>query len=287
MTDRANGVAIAAPQVSIVIPIYREAEILDRAITSMATGLDRRRISYEIILVEQFSDQATLDTSLEVVGRFPRVRHILLPTADFGQAMRVGMLDATGSVIVNFDIDYWDLTFVRMCLATMLEFDIDVVIGSKNARLSVDNRAPSRRLISQVFRIVLQVAFGLRVSDTHGIKAWHRSPHLIEQIKACRFTRDIFDTELVIRGERAGFRLLELPVTVAEQRPPRSSIFGRAPGAAWNLLKLYLVLSREVSRRSTPKGMIVDRERVQAAIEEAVATSELSQPYQSPTPTDG
>jgi hypothetical protein len=135
----------------------------------------------------------------------------------------------------------------------------------------MDNRALSRRLISQVFRIVLQVAFGLRVSDTHGIKAWHRSPRLIEQIKACRFTRDIFDTELVIRGERAGFRLLELPVTVAEQRPPRSSIFRRAPGAAWSLLKLYLALAQEVSRRSSPTGMIVDRERAPVPISQGGA----------------
>jgi hypothetical protein len=110
---------------------------------------------------------------------------------------------------------------------------------------------------------------------------------LIEQIKACRFTRDIFDTELVIRGERAGFRLLELPVTVAEQRPPRSSIFARAPGAALNLLKLYLVLSREVSRRSTPTGMIVDRQRVQAAISEAAMAAELPQPYEPARPIDG
>ena len=85
-------------------------------------------------------------------------------------------------------------------------------------------------------------------------------------VRACRFTRDIFDTELVIRGERAGFRLLELPVTVAEQRPPRSSIFGRAPGAAWNLLKLYVVLSRDVSRRSSPMGMIIDRQTTSGAV---------------------
>jgi hypothetical protein len=91
---------------------------------------------------------------------------------------------------------------------------------------------------------------------------------LIEQIHACHFTRDIFDTELVIRGERAGFRLLELPVTVAEQRLPRSWILGRVPGAALGLLKLYVTLHRESSRRSTPTGMIVDRDTVPAAITE-------------------
>src|SRR5712691_9094241 len=117
------------PQVSIVIPIYREAEFLERSLTRLVEGLERRRLSYEILLVEQFSDQATLDTSLAVVANFSCVRHLLLPEPDFGKAMRVGMLEATGSMIVNVDIDYWDVTFIRMCLAMMLEFDIDVVIG--------------------------------------------------------------------------------------------------------------------------------------------------------------
>src|SRR6266516_1293512 len=233
------------PKVSIVIPIYREAGFVKPALASMVDGLERHGLNYEILLIEQFSDQESVDESRAVAALYPCVNHTLLPQPDFGYAMRCGMLAATGDLVVNFDIDYWDVTFVRMCLAMMLEFDIDLVIGSKNARLSVDNRALSRRLISQVFRLVLQTAFGLRVSDTHGIKAWRRTPRLLEQIEACRFSRDIFDTELVIRGERAGFRMLELPVTVAEQRNPRSWILGRVPGAVLSLAKLYCVLWRE------------------------------------------
>lgn len=255
------------PEVSIVIPIYREAGFLERALADIVAALQRHQLDYEVLLVEQFSDQATVDQSLEIIAGYPRVKHTLLPRPDFGLAMRNGMATATGDLIVNFDIDYWDVTFVRMCLAIMREFDIDVVIGSKNARISVDNRALSRRLISQVFRMVLQTVFGLRVSDTHGIKAWRRSPRLLEQIQACRFTRDVFDTELVIRGERAGFRLLELPVTVAEQRAPRSSIFSRVPGAAWSLFKLYVVLWRESSRRSVPLGAIPERQAARSALE--------------------
>jgi glycosyltransferase involved in cell wall biosynthesis len=258
---------MAAPQVSIVIPIYREAGFLEGSLMRLVEGLERHRLEYEILLVEQFSDQAAIDESREVAARFACVRHLLLPEPDFGQAMRRGMLEANGDVIVNFDIDYWDVTFVRMCLAMMPEFDIDLVIGSKNARLSVDNRALSRRLISQGFRLVLQTVFGLRVSDTHGIKAWRRSPALVEQIQACRFTRDVFDTELVIRGERAGFRLLELPVTVAEQRKPRSSIFRRVPGAAWNLLRLYFILWRESPGRSIPRGAITERQITPSPVE--------------------
>ena len=226
--------------------------------SDLVAGLDRHNLSYEILLIEQFSDQETVSDSQAVADRYDRVKHTLLPKPDFGYAMRVGMLEARGSIIVNFDIDYWDITFVRMCQAIMREFEIDLVIGSKNARLSVDRRSMSRRLISQVFRLVLQSVFGLRVSDTHGIKAWRRTPRLLAQIQACRFTRDIFDTELVVRGERAGFRILELPVTVAELREPRTSIFTRLPDAVMNLLRLYLALRRESSKRSVPLGAITE-----------------------------
>ena len=33
--------------------------------------------------------------------------------------MKVGMLEARGDIVVNFDIDYWDITFARMCSAML------------------------------------------------------------------------------------------------------------------------------------------------------------------------
>src|SRR4051794_16070769 len=110
------------PELSIVIPIYREAGFLERSLEGLVAGLGRHDLAYEILLVEQFSDQATIDHSLAVVARYPSVRHLLLPTPDFGFAMKTGMLEARGDIIVNFDIDYWDVTFARMCRALMLDF---------------------------------------------------------------------------------------------------------------------------------------------------------------------
>jgi hypothetical protein len=42
-------------------------------------------------------------------------------------------------------------------------------------------------------------------------------------------TQDLFDTELVIRAERAGFRIVEVPVTVEERRQSRSRLVRRIP----------------------------------------------------------
>jgi len=42
-------------------------------------------------------------------------------------------------------------------------------------------------------------------------------------------TTDLFDTELVVRAERAGFRIAELPASIEELRDARSSLIKRVP----------------------------------------------------------
>jgi hypothetical protein len=42
-------------------------------------------------------------------------------------------------------------------------------------------------------------------------------------------TVDLFDTELVVRAERAGYRIAELPVVVVELRESKSNLLKRVP----------------------------------------------------------
>ena len=42
-------------------------------------------------------------------------------------------------------------------------------------------------------------------------------------------TVDLFDTELVVRAERAGYRITELPARVEELRDTKSSVIRRVP----------------------------------------------------------
>ena len=58
-------------------------------------------------------------------------------------------------------------------------------------------------------------------------------------------TRDLFDTELIIRARREGVVVKALPVTVEEKRKPRSSIIRRIPRTIRGLLNLRFVLWRE------------------------------------------
>jgi hypothetical protein len=58
---------------------------------------------------------------------------------------------------------------------------------------------------------------------------------------------DLFDTELVIRAERAGYEIVEVPVVVAEIREARSSLVKRVPRTIRGLWRIRRILAHEVS----------------------------------------
>ena len=101
-----------------------------------------------------------------------------------------------------------------------------------------------RRLATATFSTLLRVGFGLHVSDTHGIKAMRRAA-VEPYARACTSGQDLFDTELILRVERAGLRTAEIPVLVTELRPARSSLLKRVPRTLRGLVKLRITLFRD------------------------------------------
>jgi hypothetical protein len=108
-----------------------------------------------------------------------------------------------------------------------------------------------RRLVTRGFGTVLHLGFGLGVSDTHGMKAMRRAD--VEPLAAeCRFGVDLFDTELILRAERAGLTVAELPAHVEERRPARTSIWARVPRALWGLVRLRVAIKGWRPPRPSP-----------------------------------
>src|SRR4029077_18843698 len=108
------------------------------------------------------------------------------------------------------------------------------------------HRSWARRLVTVVFSTLLRVGFGLRVSDTHGMKAMRRSG-VLACARQCTLGRDLFDTELIVRAERAGLAIEEIPVAVVERRPARSPVARRVPRPLVGLWHLWRALGRRRS----------------------------------------
>jgi glycosyltransferase involved in cell wall biosynthesis len=231
--------------VTVVLAAHNEEPFLATTVGHLVEGLRQRGTDFEVIVAENGSTDGTVAEANRLAAAMPEVRVLSLPEPDYGAALRAGLLDARGDIVVNFDVDYYDLGFLDRALARMAESDQpSVVVGSKRQAGSVDTRVWSRKLVTLGFTTILHVGFGLSVSDTHGMKALRREA--VRSIaEGCRFRTDLFDTELIIRAERAGLRVVDLPVEVVETRPSRTPIAKRMARSLVGLAKMRWVLWRE------------------------------------------
>lgn len=232
-------------ELSVVMPAHNEEDLLEKAVHAVVDGLRDRARAFEVVIVENGSRDRTAAIAAGLAEAVGEVRALSSAEPDYGRALRTGFLAARGAVVVNFDVDYVDLEFLDAAVAEVgAEGGPVVVVGSKRGAGASDERVPLRRLVTAVFSLVLRYGFGLRVSDTHGMKALRRAP-LLPLVEACRYGTDLFDTELVLRAERAGLPTSELPVTVEELRPSRTPIARRIPRTVVGLVRLRLALWRE------------------------------------------
>ncbi|MEA2829210.1 MAG: hypothetical protein QOG43_3649 [Actinomycetota bacterium] len=238
--------------ISVVMPAHDEEPFLAAAVGEVVEGLRGWGGAFEIVVVENGSTDATAAVATKLAGEYPEVRSLSLDQADYGHALQQGFLAARGGAVAIFDVDYYDLGFLSRALDALNQpGGPSIVVGTKRGPGSVDTRAWSRQLVTRVFSTILHFGFGLKVHDTHGMKVLRRDD-VVALVQGSKFGTDLFDTELVIRAERAGMRVDELPVVVAETRPSRSSIVRRIPRSIVGLARLRVVLWRE-GRPTAPK----------------------------------
>jgi glycosyltransferase involved in cell wall biosynthesis len=234
---------------SVVVPAHNEQDYLEAAVVDLVKGLRSRDRSFEIIVCENGSGDATAALAADLATRFDEVRSLSAGRADYGRALRAGFLAAEGAVVANFDVDYIDLEFLDAALALVeVEGGPAAVLASKRSHGAKDERPAGRRMVTAGFSYVLRLGFGLRVSDTHGMKVLRRA-QLAPIVTNCRFGSDLFDTELILRAERAGLTVAELGVIVRDTRPPRTPISRRIPRTLSGLGQLRLLLWREALAR--------------------------------------
>jgi glycosyltransferase involved in cell wall biosynthesis len=231
----------APPSISFVIPVYNEEAILRAAIVDLFDRLEEVPWSYELILAENGSTDDTAEVARKLAERFPQLvcRHTDEP--NYGKALRDGILHARGEIVICDEIDLCDTEFHRRALRLLEDPAVDFVVGSKAMPGARDERPWVRRLGTRVINGLLRWTLGFRGTDTHGLKAFRRAP-VAPIAKACLIDRDLFASELVIRAERAGLVVWEIPVRVLEKRPPSVGLARRVPNVLKNLARLFIAI---------------------------------------------
>ena len=222
---------------SLVIPVYNEEEILEKQVNKLTANIENvlPNADYEILLVENGSTDDTYTLAQKLAEKNSRVRVVQLANPSYGQAFKEGVRQARYDVIVQFDIDFWDVDFLDLSLLLLSRYDI--VIGSKNLGTSKDQRPITRKIVSKIVEIFLKFYFNVPFSDTHGMKAIRRSV-ILPLIDEVQSQNHFFDSELLIMCHYLRYSFKELPVTLQEIRGTRFSFLIRAVEAVQEFMKL-------------------------------------------------
>lgn len=204
-------------KLSVILPARNEEKIIKQTVLDIYSHLVKKSYSFEIIVIINGSSDKTEDIVKDLTKKYSRIKPVK-SKAGYGFALRKGLAESKGDYIVIFNVDFYDLRLIDL-----VDIDLygrDFIIGSKRAHWSRDTRSYKRRLVSTWFNFYLSLVHGFKGSDTHGIKALTREV-IIKVLPSCKTSSGIFDTELVLKTQKAGFKIADFPVEVEEKRPSR------------------------------------------------------------------
>ena len=162
---------MSRPDISVVVPRYNEAESLPELVAWIDRVAEGHGLSYEAILVDDGSSDASWEEVERLKTRYPALRGIRF-ARNYGKsaALYCGFAAAAGEVVVTMDADLQDSPDEIPELRRMiLEEGYDLVSGWKRKR----HDPVGKRWPSKFFNWTARAATGIRLHDFNcGLKAY-------------------------------------------------------------------------------------------------------------------
>ena len=204
---------MAKPFLSVVIPAFNEEARISATLASVIDYLVAQKYTWEVVVVDDGSTDATSAFVNAVVGIDDRVRLERVPHAGKGWAVRHGMLAATGELRFMCDADLaMPIPQLGLFIDRMAEGH-DVVIGSREgAGARRYDESFLRHLRGRVFnRVVRRLVVGGFQDTQCGFKCFTSAA--ADELFASQRTMGFgFDVELLYVATKRRLRVLELPI---------------------------------------------------------------------------
>lgn len=208
-------------RIVIALPALNEEKVLRTTVEAVRAFADASLAGDDVEIV--VADNGSTDGT-EAIGRalerdLRGVRYLRLSAKGKGIAIREAWKSAQADVYAFMDADLATDLGALPELVRRVGAGAGLVVGSRFHEGSTVERSALRKVLSRGYRALLRAALGTSVADVPcGFKA--ASPRVVREIMpSVRDDRWFFDTELVVRAERAGHRIEEVPVTWRDLKP--------------------------------------------------------------------
>lgn len=199
---------------SIVIPAFNEEKRILSTLDHIVSYLKKYKLRFEIIVVDDGSQDKTVKIIQEYIKECPSLRIIEnVINKGKGYSIRNGILQSNGDLILFSDADLSTPIEELPEFLRWLEKDYEIVIGSRALKESIILKQPLyRKIMGIIFNRLVQIISVRGIRDTQcGFKCFKKQVvyDLFSMQKLDRFS---FDVEILYLAKKKGYKIKEIPV---------------------------------------------------------------------------
>ena len=234
------------PGAWLILPTFNEAENIEPLVRAVLPQLEAAGVPHTVLIVDDSSPDGTGEIADRLAAELEPVRVLHRPRKEgLGRAYLAGFgvaLDEGADLVLEMDSDFsHDPADLPRLIAAAQEADL--VLGSRYVEGGgVENWGLVRRTLSRGGSWYARTVLRVPVRDlTGGFKCFRRE--VLEALALHDVHADGygFQIELTYRTIKAGFKVLELPITFRERRMGNSKMTARiALEAVWKVPALRL-----------------------------------------------
>jgi glycosyltransferase involved in cell wall biosynthesis len=226
---------------SVVIPAYNEEAYVERCITALESVLNDLAIEFEIIVVNDGSQDGTAAVLESLKGSH---QHLIVVHHEknhgLGHTLRSGFSRCAKTTTFYTDADLpFDFFELDRALRVMTFNGADVIAGFRHDRT---NEGPRRTLYSFAYNVLIRAVFGLRIRDVNFSFKLIRTAALHEM--QLRSDGSFIDAEMLITADRMGLFICQIGIDYFKRRFGRSNLssLGTIRKILWEMCREYSTL---------------------------------------------
>lgn len=218
---------MAAPYLSLILACYNEEEILAESFREIRETLDGLGRPYEIVFVEDVSRDRTREILRAIETENPEVAlNVILHETNKGRGATVtdGFRAAKGEIAGYIDVDLEVHPRYIPSLVRAIEKGADVAVVRRIYAFQL--RHLDRYFMSRGYSFLVRKLLGTSLRDTETGYKFFRREKLLPVIDSIVDPAWFWDTEFMLRAERAGLRIDEVPGAYVRRQDKTSTVRG-------------------------------------------------------------
>ena len=233
----------AGVEVSVVLPAYNEERTIEETVATTldALGAFLPAGSFEVIVAEDGCDDRTPEIADRLAAEDERIRHFHSDERlGRGGALNRAFEAADGETLVYFDTDLaTDMKHLEELVESVRTGEYDLATGSRWVPGHEANRPAKRGIPSRGFNLMVRTLLGSDLRDHQaGFKAFSREA--FEALRpAVKDEHWFWDTEMLVRAQRRGYRVKEFAVEWTPQGDSKVDLVRDVFGMGSQVLRTF------------------------------------------------